>query len=131
MSNYSAKIKELREIYTKPKDQAKLQATEKALRKAIFNQELTRHDIIRQIIKSAIEDIENINFILAHDEKLNQKDAEYDRRLLFERRDWIQLEIIDRFSAKQERDEQRKIESSIDKIKKRTDKYKNLIKKRR
>ena len=128
MSDYQDKIVRLRQIYTKPKDQKKLQRTEKALRKAIVNQELASHVIIKKIIDDARKDIENIDTLLAYDEKLNEKDSEYDRRLLFEKRDWIRNDIINRFSMKEEKSIQEGIQKSIDAVEARSKKYENLIK---
>jgi len=126
MSEYYQKIDRLREKYTKPKDIKKLERTEKALRKAIFNQGLADHDVIKEIIKTAQRDIEYINLLLANDQKLNKKEMEFERKILFAKRDWIKHDILNRFGFFNDKSVQETIEKSIDEIEKRTEKYEKL-----
>lgn len=117
------KIEELRNVYTDSGELEKLRETELALRKAIQAQDLTEHYIIKGIVEDAKEDIANIDKVLSTDEKLNESENTFERKLLFRRKKWLKDEIIDRFSCEKEKNKIISIQKSIDAIYKRSAKY--------
>ncbi len=123
MVEYQEKLDNLKKIYTKPKDQVKLIATEKNLRKAIINSELFDHDIINTIVKNAKEDIKAIDLLLANDRTLSEPGNEYERLLLFDKKRWIIDHIINRFSKEENNKIVETIQKSINVIEKRAKQY--------
>lgn len=126
MSIYTDKLQKLKNIYTSKANQNLINETEKALRRVIFNQKLLENEVIQKIIDHSIEDIDSINIILANDETLNEPGNELERKLLFEKRNWIQYHIIDRFGCKDDKAIQESIEKRIDAIDKRAKQYEKL-----
>jgi len=128
MSNHQAKLKKLKDIYVLEKDQQRFVKTEKMLRKVIHNQKLGEHEVIKMIADNARNDIKNIDFLLAYDDELNGEDKWIERKMLFERRNNIKTDILDRFSFSVDRSIQKRIEESIDELDKRSERFEPMLK---
>lgn len=126
MSDYQEKLNKLKNIYSSKGNQNVINETEKALRRAIFNQALLENEVVQKIIKHSTEDIEAIDIILANDKELNEPGNELERKILFEKREWIQFHIIDRFGCKDDKAIQESIQKRIDAVVKRSKQYEKL-----
>lgn len=117
INEFQEKISKLRQIYTQPHDQRSITEMERKIRATLQKKELLKVDGIKQIIKAAEEEVSNINFLLAYDEKANAatEDAAAYRKSLFRERA-VHLFWLNRFGVKSEEVLKRAIEYMDKKI---------------
>lgn len=116
MQEYEAKLQKLRQYYIQPQDQRRMTEVQIKLNNLIAESNLSEEPVVKEIIKTAYKEIQDIDFLLSYDRKLMfDQDKERERIRLFERRDILEEYIIGMLGGDDIKKKIKAIKSSIDK----------------